>query len=78
MNMPSALEQVRPSLRMQVCTVLMHCPQPLPPSVKEILLAYTAKGDGDRDVLLAILQAKTAEDQVCLCRPYPPRGGSLT
>lgn len=39
--------------------------QALPPSVKEILTAYAAKGtDGDKQVLLAILQAKAAEDQV--------------
>lgn len=39
--------------------------QALPPSVNEILTAYAAKGtDGDKQVLLAILQAKAAEDQV--------------
>ena len=30
----------------------------------EILAAYTAKGDGDRDMLFALLNAKTAEDNV--------------
>ncbi|RXW16588.1 hypothetical protein EST38_g9262 [Candolleomyces aberdarensis] len=35
-----------------------------PPSLREILSAYRAKGDGDRDMLLAMLNAKTAEDQV--------------
>ncbi|KDQ54771.1 hypothetical protein JAAARDRAFT_37870 [Jaapia argillacea MUCL 33604] len=34
-----------------------------PPSLREILGAYSARGDGDRDMLLAILTAKTAEDQ---------------
>jgi len=34
-----------------------------PPSLREILSAYKAKGDGDRDMLLAMLNAKTAEDQ---------------
>ncbi|KAI0076287.1 hypothetical protein K474DRAFT_1708341 [Panus rudis PR-1116 ss-1] len=37
--------------------------QPPPPSLREILGAYRAKGDGDRDMLLAMLNAKTAEDQ---------------
>ena len=35
-----------------------------PPSLREILSAYRTKGDGDRDMLLAMLSAKTAEDQV--------------
>ncbi|KAF9535508.1 hypothetical protein CPB83DRAFT_841883 [Crepidotus variabilis] len=34
-----------------------------PPSLREILSAYRNKGDGDRDMLLAMLNAKTAEDQ---------------
>ncbi|KAI6045063.1 hypothetical protein EDC04DRAFT_2638250 [Pisolithus marmoratus] len=34
-----------------------------PPSLREILGAYKAKGDGDRDMLLAMLNAKSAEDQ---------------
>ncbi|KDR84816.1 hypothetical protein GALMADRAFT_233206 [Galerina marginata CBS 339.88] len=34
-----------------------------PPSLREILSAYRTKGDGDRDMLLAMLNAKTAEDQ---------------
>ncbi|KAF8887963.1 hypothetical protein CPB84DRAFT_1749612 [Gymnopilus junonius] len=37
--------------------------QPPPPTLREILSAYRAKGDGDRDMLLAMLNAKTAEDQ---------------
>ncbi|CAL1696368.1 unnamed protein product [Somion occarium] len=37
--------------------------QPPPPSLREILSAYKAKGDGDRDMLLAMLNAKSAEDQ---------------
>jgi len=38
--------------------------QPIPPSVREILTAYAAKcNEVDREVLLAILQAKAAEDQ---------------
>ncbi|KAI0034955.1 hypothetical protein K488DRAFT_83555 [Vararia minispora EC-137] len=34
-----------------------------PPSLREILNAYRARGDGDRDMLLAMLNAKSAEDQ---------------
>ncbi|KAF8203230.1 hypothetical protein BJ912DRAFT_943329 [Pholiota molesta] len=37
--------------------------QPPPPSLREILTAYRTKGDGDRDMLLAMLNAKTAEDE---------------
>ena len=35
-----------------------------PPSLREILGAYRSKGDGDRDLLIAMLNAKSAEDQV--------------
>ncbi|KIK05567.1 hypothetical protein K443DRAFT_130399 [Laccaria amethystina LaAM-08-1] len=35
-----------------------------PPTLREILGAYRSKGDGDRDMLLAMLNAKTAEDQL--------------
>ncbi|EPQ60974.1 hypothetical protein GLOTRDRAFT_109240 [Gloeophyllum trabeum ATCC 11539] len=34
-----------------------------PPSLREILGAYNARGDGDREMLLAMLNAKSAEDQ---------------
>lgn len=44
---------------------LTHYQTP-PPSLREILTAYRTKGDGDRDMLLAMLNAKTAEDQVGL------------
>ncbi|KAF8527900.1 hypothetical protein BU17DRAFT_81139 [Hysterangium stoloniferum] len=37
--------------------------QPPPPTLREILSAYRSKGDGDRDMLLAMLNAKSAEDQ---------------
>ncbi|KAJ8702972.1 hypothetical protein PTI98_001637 [Pleurotus ostreatus] len=37
--------------------------QPPPPTLREILGAYNSRGDGDRDMLLAMLNAKTAEDQ---------------
>lgn len=38
--------------------------QPPPPTLRDILTAYKTKGDGDRDMLLAMLNAKSAEDQV--------------
>ncbi|OJA18842.1 hypothetical protein AZE42_00829 [Rhizopogon vesiculosus] len=34
-----------------------------PPSLREILGAYKSKGDGDREMLIAMLNAKSAEDQ---------------
>ncbi|KAJ4476687.1 hypothetical protein J3R30DRAFT_3704163 [Lentinula aciculospora] len=34
-----------------------------PPSLREILTAYRSKGDGDRDMLIAMLNAKTSEDR---------------
>ncbi|KIJ45561.1 hypothetical protein M422DRAFT_29685 [Sphaerobolus stellatus SS14] len=34
-----------------------------PPTMREILSAYKNKGDGDREMLLAMLNAKSAEDQ---------------
>jgi len=37
--------------------------QPPPPSLREILGAYRSRGDGDRDMLMAMLNAKSAEDQ---------------
>ena len=61
------LEQVNiKGPRMHVAPSLIPFAQPQPPSVREILGAYRMKGEGDREMLLAILQAKTAEDQVRL------------
>lgn len=37
-----------------------------PPSLREILGAYKSKGDGDREMLIAMLNAKSAEDQASL------------
>lgn len=39
--------------------------QPAPPSLRELLEAYSQKGNGDRELLLAMLAAKSSEDQVC-------------
>ncbi|KAF8489594.1 hypothetical protein JB92DRAFT_3129400 [Gautieria morchelliformis] len=38
-------------------------PIPHPPTLRDILHAYKSRGDGDRDMLLAMLNAKSAEDQ---------------
>lgn len=46
----------------------LHLQQP-PPSLREILGAYRSKGDGDRDMLIAMLNAKSAEDQVGVVLP---------
>ncbi|KAG9314585.1 hypothetical protein JVU11DRAFT_5387 [Chiua virens] len=37
--------------------------QPPPPSLREILGAYRARGDGDREMLISMLNAKSTEDQ---------------
>ncbi|KAH9964287.1 hypothetical protein BC827DRAFT_67909 [Russula dissimulans] len=37
--------------------------QPPPPTLREILGAYRSRGDGDREMLIAMLHAKSAEDQ---------------
>jgi hypothetical protein len=56
------LEQVPPSF--PFLRPPAHSPQTPPPTLREILNAYNSGGDGDRDMLLAMLNAKSAEDQV--------------
>ncbi|KAG6815862.1 hypothetical protein H0H87_010718 [Tephrocybe sp. NHM501043] len=51
-------------VRQLVSSAFSVIEQTPPPSLREILTAYRNKGDGDRDMLLAMLSAKTAEDQV--------------
>ncbi|KAJ4489588.1 hypothetical protein C8J55DRAFT_557494 [Lentinula edodes] len=46
-----------------ILSALNTLDQKPPPSLREILSAYRSKGDGDRDMLLAMLNAKTAEDR---------------
>ncbi len=46
-----------------LCVLVYYPPSP---TLREILDAYKAKGDGDRDMLLAMLNAKSSEDQVGL------------
>src|SRR5438477_13050863 len=63
------------------CSFLDQARSP-PPSLRDILRANSTKGDGDRDMLLAVLNAKTAEDQVCLLlftvlSPHSPHRDSL-
>lgn len=45
-------------------TQLLTTEQTPPPSLREVLGAYNSRGDGDRDMLIAMLNAKSAEDQV--------------
>ncbi|KAI0050688.1 hypothetical protein FA95DRAFT_1555410 [Auriscalpium vulgare] len=58
------LDQVslRAPLRASV-PLLTRAAQPPPPSLREILGAYRSRGDGDREMLMAMLNAKSAEDQ---------------
>lgn len=50
-------------IRRMVASSFQALEQPTPPTLREILTAYRAKGDGDREMLLAMLNAKAAEDQ---------------
>ncbi|KAF9459442.1 hypothetical protein BDZ94DRAFT_1312365 [Collybia nuda] len=52
-----------PDLKQLVASAFSILEQSPPPTLREILGAYRAKGDGDRDMLLAMLNAKSAEDQ---------------
>jgi hypothetical protein len=45
--------------------------QPGPPSLRELLEAYSQKGNGDRELLLAMLNAKSSEDQVSRLESLP-------
>lgn len=74
------LEQVCLSLPLSasLCVLIFDPPQATSPSLREILAAFKfSKGqDGDCQVLLAVLNAKSAEDQVfsfppVLAKPQP-------
>ncbi|KAJ7462726.1 hypothetical protein B0H11DRAFT_92829 [Mycena galericulata] len=52
-----------PSLGQVVSSASSVLDQTPPPSLRDILGAYKANGEGDREMLLAMLNAKTAEDQ---------------
>ncbi|KAF8640408.1 hypothetical protein AX17_000075 [Amanita inopinata Kibby_2008] len=58
-NRPSA----NPDLSRLFVSAFSVLEQPPPPSLREILNAYRAKGDGDREMLVTMLNAKSAEDQ---------------
>ncbi|KAJ7071521.1 hypothetical protein C8F01DRAFT_1110864 [Mycena amicta] len=51
-----------PSLEHALASASRVLEQPPPPSLRDVLGAYKANGDGDREVLLAVLKAKTSED----------------
>jgi len=60
----SQSEQMDPhALKSVLASTWQVLEQPPPPTLREILSAYKSKGDGDRDMLLAMLNAKSAEDQ---------------
>ncbi|KAJ8084319.1 hypothetical protein AAF712_001124 [Marasmius tenuissimus] len=50
------------SLKDHIYTANQILSTPPPPSLRDILTAYRTKGDGDREMLLAMLNAKSAED----------------
>ena len=64
-------DAISPQQQVALQAALHAFEQPPAPSLREILGAYRLKGDGDREMLLAILNAKAAEDQVRLS-PYSP------
>ncbi|CAE6440482.1 hypothetical protein RSOLAG1IB_09180 [Rhizoctonia solani AG-1 IB] len=58
----SPAAEARPSAPPSADTVFAVLNQPPPPTLREVLAAYSAKGDGDREMLIALLKAKAAED----------------
>ncbi|KAF8971510.1 hypothetical protein BDZ97DRAFT_1786875 [Flammula alnicola] len=60
---PEPMRHTNGDLKRLISSAYSALDQPPPPSLREILTAYSTKGDGDRDMLLAMLNAKTAEDQ---------------
>ncbi|CAE6490178.1 unnamed protein product [Rhizoctonia solani] len=52
-----------PSTKSVLDSTFQALSQAPPPTIREILGAYSAKGEGDRDMLVALLNAKSAEDQ---------------
>lgn len=59
----NAMHAVSLQLQSAIMSASALLEQPPPPSVREILSAYSSRGDGDREMLLAMLSAKSAEDQ---------------
>ncbi|EAU93430.2 hypothetical protein CC1G_04409 [Coprinopsis cinerea okayama7 len=62
-DLPPSPRHPQDDLRQALSQANAIIEQAPPPSLREILTAYRTKGDGDRDMLLAMLNAKTAEDQ---------------
>ncbi|CAE6418883.1 hypothetical protein ACGC1H_006160 [Rhizoctonia solani] len=52
-----------PSTSTSAAVLAAALSQPPPPTLREILSAYAAQGRGDREMLIALLKAKAAEDQ---------------
>lgn len=66
-NTLHTLDQVCGPLRVFGWSEAHRCTlQRSPPSLQEILAAFTSKGEGDREMLFALLNAKAAEDNVSL------------
>ncbi|KAJ2980651.1 hypothetical protein NUW54_g10976 [Trametes sanguinea] len=66
--------QPDPNMKTVIASSWRVLEQPPPPTLREILEAYKARGDGDREMLLAMLNAKSSEDQVTpriLCDSAP-------
>ncbi|KAJ1305116.1 hypothetical protein OPQ81_000153 [Rhizoctonia solani] len=59
---PHSPTETRPNVPQASDTILAVLNQPPPPTLREVLAAYSSKGDGDRDMLIALLNAKAAED----------------
>ncbi|KAI0359091.1 hypothetical protein OH77DRAFT_1135908 [Trametes cingulata] len=55
--------QIDPNMKSLLASSWRVLEQPPPPTLREILEAYKARGDGDREMLLAMLNAKSSEDQ---------------
>jgi hypothetical protein len=55
-------EPIPPSRCPTLANVIAY-PQPPPPTLREILSAYALQGREDREMLIALLNAKAAEDQ---------------
>ncbi|KAI9066700.1 hypothetical protein FKP32DRAFT_1673700 [Trametes sanguinea] len=58
-----AHRQPDPNMKTVIASSWRVLEQPPPPTLREILEAYKARGDGDREMLLAMLNAKSSEDQ---------------
>ncbi|KAM6497959.1 hypothetical protein JOM56_005907 [Amanita muscaria] len=60
---PYLASPMDPEFRRLFASATYVLDQAPPPSLREILAAYSARGDGDREMLLSMLNAKAAEDQ---------------